>query len=171
MRDLLIGALAGIVGTYSMTVAKEELYPLLPHRQRYPLPPREITQDVAERALGRSLPPGPMTTATLASHFGFGALCGAGFAALGLHRRRAVRRGAAYGLGVWAASYLGWLPLARILTPATRHPAERNALMIAVHVVWGGVTGLAASRLARSPMLYGGDDPLPDRARSRRTAP
>lgn len=165
MRDLLIGALAGIVGTYTMTVAKETLYPLLPERQRYPLPPREITQDLTERTIGHALPPGPMTTATLAAHFGFGALCGAGFAALGLHRRQAVRRGVAYGLGVWATSYLGWLPLAGILTPATRHPAERNALMIAVHVVWGGITGLAASRLARSAMLYGGHGPLPDRDR------
>ena len=43
----------------------------------------------------------------------------------------------AYGLGVWAMSYLGWIPAARILTPAHRHPLRRNLLMIAAHIVWG----------------------------------
>jgi uncharacterized membrane protein YagU involved in acid resistance len=42
-----------------------------------------------------------------------------------------------YGLGVWALSYLGWIPAARILAPAYRHPVRRNLLMIAAHVVWG----------------------------------
>ena len=42
-----------------------------------------------------------------------------------------------YGLGVWAMSYLGWIPAVRILTPAHRHPLRRNLLMIAAHIVWG----------------------------------
>ena len=35
----------------------------------------------------------------------------------------------------------------RILTPATRHPPARNSLMLAAHVVWGGVTGVTAAYL------------------------
>jgi uncharacterized membrane protein YagU involved in acid resistance len=49
--------------------------------------------------------------------------------------------GATFGLGVWVASYLGLMPMLGILRPATRHPARRNALMIAAHLVWGGVLG------------------------------
>ncbi|ASP86732.1 hypothetical protein CDO26_19225 (plasmid) [Sinorhizobium meliloti] len=36
--------------------------------------------------------------------------------------------GPAYGLAIWAASYLGWIPAAGILTPATKHPMSRNLL-------------------------------------------
>jgi len=50
--------------------------------------------------------------------------------------------GSGYGLAIWAASYLGWIPAAGILTPATKHRASRNLLMLAAHVVWG--TALAA---------------------------
>jgi hypothetical protein len=59
-----------------------------------------------------------------------------------------VLAGVGFGLAVWAVSYLGWLPAAGILSPATEHPARRNALMIGAHVVWGATTGLAVGRLS-----------------------
>ena len=46
-----------------------------------------------------------------------------------------------------AAVAMGLLPAAGILKPATEHPARRNALMIASHLVWGAALGaLLASR-------------------------
>jgi uncharacterized membrane protein YagU involved in acid resistance len=42
-----------------------------------------------------------------------------------------------FALLVWLVSYLGWIPAANILPPATDQPKRRNALMIAAHVVWG----------------------------------
>jgi len=42
---------------------------------------------------------------------------------------------------VWGGSYLGLLPSLGILRPATDHPAQRNALMIAAHLVWGATLG------------------------------
>jgi uncharacterized membrane protein YagU involved in acid resistance len=70
---------------------------------------------------------------TLLAHFGLGGLTGAFFALL-----PAIRGGGmAYGLSVWALSYLGWIPAARILTPARRHPLKRNLLMVVAHIVWG----------------------------------
>jgi hypothetical protein len=51
-------------------------------------------------------------------------------------------------VAVWAGSYLGWLPAAGILSPATEHPARRNALMIASHVVWGAAAGVIVERLS-----------------------
>ena len=52
--------------------------------------------------------------------------------------------GVVYGLTVWAGSYLGLLPAAGILRPAAEHPPRRTALMIAAHVLWGGVLGALA---------------------------
>src|SRR5690606_35446159 len=100
----------------------------LPVDEQYPLPPREIvdrTIDVEQEGAAR--------TATMLSHFGFGAVAGLLYA-LPLVNRVG---GPSYGLGVWAASYLGWLPAFRILAPATDHPAQRNLLMLAAHVVCG----------------------------------
>jgi putative membrane protein len=54
----------------------------------------------------------------------------------------AAATGTAFGLLVWTASYLGLLPSAGILSPATAHPARRNALMIVAHVIWGVTLGL-----------------------------
>ena len=48
---------------------------------------------------------------------------------------------------VWVASYLGLLPAMRILTPATEHPARRNALMISAHVIWGACLGVLLERI------------------------
>jgi hypothetical protein len=47
-----------------------------------------------------------------------------------------------YDLLVWGASYLGWIPAAGLISPATQHPARRNLLMAFVHLLWGA--GLAA---------------------------
>lgn len=161
--DLLVGGLAGIVGTFAMTVAKRQLYPMLDSRERYPLPPREITQGLGEKATGHRLSRGGMINATLAAHFGFGAANGLLFTLLGLHRQHAVAKGVAFGTLVWVASYFGGLPMTGVLSPATRHPARRNALMVAVHLVWGGATGFAASQLAASRGLYEGHRRQPDR--------
>jgi uncharacterized membrane protein YagU involved in acid resistance len=70
------------------------------------------------------------------------------------------KTGAAAGLAVWLASYMGWIPAVHILEPATRHPARRNALMIAVHLVWGAGTAAALRelKLARETILAGGED-------------
>ncbi len=137
----LLGGLAGIAATAAMTVAMRRLWRGLPASERYPLPPREIT----ERLVGDRLPgrrsEATLRHATVAAHFGFGAATGALFPLLSTARSPGA--GAAYGVAVWAASYFGWVPGLRILAPASAHPARRNALMIAAHLVWGAaVAGL-----------------------------
>jgi hypothetical protein len=76
--------------------------------------------------------------ASLNAHLAYGAATGA---LLGLAAERPrVATGAAYGVLIWAASYFGWVPALRLLKPANAHPQRRNLLMIAAHLVWGGVT-------------------------------
>jgi hypothetical protein len=140
------GALAGLIATVPMTLFMLACHRNLPPAQRYPLPPSLI----AKRSFGGIALPGkpapmPNLAATLASHFGFGAATGALFAAApaSLQREYPVGTGIAYGLCVWAASYLGWVPVLGLMPPATRQPTARNAMMIAAHVVWGATLGVA----------------------------
>ena len=143
------GALAGLIATVPMTVAMAVMRRRLPRREQYPLPPREITMEIADRAgIEEHLDEGERRAATLVSHFAYGAATGALYAPLAERTRgHPALKGVTWGLAVWTGSYLGWLPAAGILRPATEHPVRRTALMIGAHVVWGAVTGLAAERL------------------------
>ena len=138
------GALAGLLATIPMTVAMEMMHRRLRPENRYHLPPYELTMNALQQVgLARRLNPRSRRYATLALHFGYGALVGALYPML--CRRPSGNRlalGAAYGVGIWSASYLGWIPAARLLTPAVHHPAQRNLLMLAAHLVWGSSLSL-----------------------------
>jgi hypothetical protein len=128
VERFVYGMLAGIAATVGMPAAMRRMHARLPAEERYPLPPREITGRIGGGFAGAD--------AAMLSHFGYGALTGGLFA---LQERRTLRLGALYGIGVWVASYFGWVPFARILAPASHHPPRRNALMIAAHFVWGAL--------------------------------
>ena len=145
----VIGAIAGFVATEVMTVPAAQMFPRLPPRERYPLPPREIT-DRLLRLFGNPTPSDSVRLAsTLANHFLFGAAAGALYYLLptGL---RTPPASVGYACLVWAASYFGWVPMFKFLEPASRHPARRNVLMVAAHVVWGAALWASGSLLARS---------------------
>jgi uncharacterized membrane protein YagU involved in acid resistance len=150
MNRVLLGALAGLAATAPMTLAMKLMHEQLPREEQYPLPPRQVTEGVAEKAgVDRHLDEETREAATWVSHFAYGTACGALYGALSgeVIDERPLLAGAGFGLAVWAGSYLGWLPAAGILSPATEHPARRNALMIAAHVVWGATTGVMLERL------------------------
>ena len=152
---LLIGGIAGFVGTMAMTAAMRRLHQHLPEEERYPLTPREIIDSASEGA-GVPLTNEAAKDVTTAAHFAYGAACGAGLAAL--QPRAGAGTGAAAGVMVWLGSYLGWIPALDILKPATEHPPRRNALMIAVHLIWGSATALAMRELVaiRETMIEAG---------------
>jgi len=137
------GLIAGIVATGPMTAAMILWHRRLPLAQRYPLPPREITGKIAAKAgVREELSESGESAVTLLSHFGYGSAAGLLYAFLtGNVTLPGVLKGILFGLVVWTASYLGLLPAAGILKPATQHPAERNFLMIGAHVIWGAVLG------------------------------
>jgi hypothetical protein len=148
------GAVGGIVGTVAMTAAMRRLFAALPSEERYPMPPREITErtmPAIDEAGTRDL--------TVLTHLGFGAVAGAVSTAV---RPLGPGGGSLWGIIVWLGSYFGWVPLGGILKPASEHPVRRSALMIVVHLVWGSVTAIAAKELlaARSSILAAG--PLRD---------
>jgi uncharacterized membrane protein YagU involved in acid resistance len=145
---LLLGALAGLVGTAAMTATMRALHRRLPVQQRYPLPPREIIHEVLPEPAERTMPEHHRQNLTIAAHFGYGAATGALYAMT--RPPQSAGLGALYGVLVWGASYLGWIPGARILRPATQHPGRRNALMLASHLVWGATMAATLHELQRA---------------------
>lgn len=153
--ELPTGLVSGLIATAPMTAAMELLHRRLPPHERHPLPPRQITQRLTRKVgVEQELDEPGHRALTLVSHFGYGGAAGGVYALLAdrvLPRpgrgdaippvARGAVQGAGYGVLVWAASYLGLLPAAGLMAPATRHPARRNALMIVAHLIWGATLG------------------------------
>ena len=152
---LLLGAIAGVAGTVAMTAAMNRLHPRLPRSDRYPLPPREITERIVDVEGNAAI-----KDAATAAHHGYGAVTGALLAAA--QPAMTVRFGSGAGVAVWAASYFGWIPAMGVLSPAHRHPPARNALMIAAHLVWGAVTAASYRELVAARRTVFRDGPVAD---------
>lgn len=150
MNSLIVGAAAGLFATVPMTLAMKAMHSQLPPEERYPLPPRLIVENAADAAgMEEDLDEKDEHRATWLAHFAYGAATGALYNATlnAIEMKPTAANGLAYGTGVWALSYLGLLPAVGLLAPATEHPARRNALMIASHLVWGASLGWAARRM------------------------
>jgi uncharacterized membrane protein YagU involved in acid resistance len=146
---LVKGATAGFVATAPMSISMLIGWTLLPRREKYPLPPRLITEEITERVgIEDQLSEDQMIGLTIFSHFGYGALFGALYALYEKQMRmHSSLKGALTGLALWIGSYLGWLPALGILRPATRHPWRRNLLMILAHLAWGVTLGELTRKL------------------------
>ena len=152
MNKYLKGAIAGAVATVPMTIVMTRLFRELPTpQQRAPLPPVQITAELAERTnTRRQLTGHRLTAAALLAHFAYGAATGMPYSALAPRTRvTPAITGPVYGIAIWVASYLGWIPALRILPPATEHPKERNGLMLVAHVVWGAALAASVGFLER----------------------
>ncbi|HEX6377316.1 MAG TPA: hypothetical protein VFZ91_16530 [Allosphingosinicella sp.] len=160
---LIIGGIAGLVGTMAMTAAMRRLHRRLPAQERYPLTPREIV-DSGSKQLGVPIVGEAAKDVTTAAHFAYGAAMGAMIAAMNPDPKK--RTGAAAGAAIWLASYMGWIPAVGTLEPATKHPARRNLLMIGVHLVWGAATAAAMRELRAARETLFRDGPGKDAPRS-----
>ena len=115
-------------------------------------------EKVAEHALGRAgageTSEREQNVAASLAHLAFGAGAGGVFSLA--HRRLSlpmptVVQGVAFGVGVWAASYKGWMPALGILPPAEHDQPGRRRTMVLAHVVFGAVLGsIEKSRCERS---------------------
>jgi hypothetical protein len=141
----LRGAGAGAAATIAMSA------PMLA-AQRLGLMGRQPPEAIAAAVTGD---PDSKKTDVLAvaGHLAFGAGSGALYG-LAAGRRAGPLTGLAYALGVWAASYQGWLPALGILPPADRDRPGRPAAMIVAHLVFGGTLG----RLLRQGVHGNADD-------------
>ncbi len=137
--NLLKGALAGAGATVPMTISMYALRQLLLPRNTLPLGPNRVMHWFeAQTTLDQHLNRDQHVALMLASHIGYGALAGMVYAPYAAqHSAASVQRGMTFGLLVWAASYVGWLPMLQIVPfPPHRAPARR-IIMITAHLVWG----------------------------------
>jgi uncharacterized membrane protein YagU involved in acid resistance len=146
---LLVGALGGLSATGPMTIVMILLHRILPFKERYSLPPREITVHLAQKAdLHKKLDSEARAALTLINHFGYGALAATIYALVESRVSASwLLKGLVFGAVVWVVSYFGLLPAAGILEPATKHPPSRNLLMLVVHLVWGLFVGIFVETL------------------------
>jgi uncharacterized membrane protein YagU involved in acid resistance len=146
------GLLAGFLATLPMTVFMMLLFRRLPRKEQYPLPPRQIAMELAEKAgVKPRLEETERTGLTLLAHFAYGTVMGALYSLfVGKVPGPALLKGMAFGLVVWAGSYLVLLPALGILRSATHHPLRRNVLMISAHIIWGAVLGWTVQALTKS---------------------
>ena len=108
-------------------------------------PPKRLVRRMARRFGVPARRTGRGTwLAAAAGHLGFGASCGALYAAA-VPRSTPVR-GMAFGLGVWAVSYLGWIPALGLLPPPHRDNPRRAWTTLTAHLVYGAVLGAGLSR-------------------------
>jgi uncharacterized membrane protein YagU involved in acid resistance len=116
------------------------------------MPPEKVVHGILHQATGgHEMKRDTRIAWTLAAHLGYGVVTGALYgAAVGRTGTlgKAALKGAAFGVGVWAGSYAGWLPMAGILPPAWRQPAGETAELVVSHLVWGTLTGLMTELLA-----------------------
>src|SRR5689334_7448047 len=133
------GAAAGFAATGPMTLVMAAAREVLPEHEQYELPPRIVTERAARKGgVAHRMDESEKKGATTAAHFAFGAGAGAVYGAVApLLPLPPVVNGVAYAMGVWASSYLGWLPAAGLHPPAHRESAGRNAMTVGAHVVWG----------------------------------
>lgn len=146
---MIHGAAAGWVATAPMTLFMELAWRLLPAREKYPLPPRIITNKLRRRwASKRPFRQTGETALTLFLHFLFGAMAGVVYGVFENEiNTKSHLKGISAGLILWSGSYLGWIPATHLLPSAVKQPWRRTLLMIVAHVVWGGALGLIIQRL------------------------
>lgn len=144
MRPLVRGAAAGVVATVPMSAV------MLAARKAGLIgqqPPESIVRRAGD-LLGA--PPGGATAHALGAvaHVGFGATAGAAYALLP-RRGRPALRATGLALGIWGASYEGWVPVFGALPAAHEDRPARPWVMVAAHVVFGLVLGPLEQRWRR----------------------
>ncbi len=140
--DILKGAAAGFAATVPMTIAMEGLRAALPREQHRRMPPREIVDRTVDKAgAAPEVDRGDRVAITTLAHLAFGTLAGAVYGAMVGSRRSSVLKGVGFGLAVWALAYGVGLPSLGLHPAAADDTNDRNAVLLASHVVWGATLG------------------------------
>lgn len=149
----IAGAVAGFIATIPMTIFMRRLFKELPPNEKYPLPPRIITENLTKKiGIKKEIEKaGGMTPATWVSHFAFGTAAGLWYGLRNFRTKDAsTGDGIRFAMKVYALQYGGTLPMSGLFPPIQSQPLERNALMVAAHVVWGATLGFLTNQLTRS---------------------
>jgi uncharacterized membrane protein YagU involved in acid resistance len=155
------GVAAGVVGTAAMTAWQELSARLMSSGDESPeggeqtepsdpweqaSAPANVAKRIGEGVFQREVSADLIPVLTHAMHWGYGTGWGAvyGLLAGSSSGGSGVRRGAKFGLGVWAASYLQLVPMG-LSEPPWKYPAKDTAMEISYHVVYGVGVGVGFS--------------------------
>lgn len=143
LSAVLRGVWSGLIATSTMTTTLFKYHQELNPSEKSPLPPAMLTESILKHVPGtQKLSREARVQAAMTSHFAFGATTGVLYSLLAPRMKGApVIKGALFGLGVWGTSYLGWIPAFGLKPQAPKMTAQRNAMMILAHVVWGATLG------------------------------
>lgn len=146
IRYLLKGAFAGTIAALVMSI------PMVVARRAglvHQHAPEGITRSLLVRSGIESSPSREQQDVVAGVlHLGFGAIGGVMFAAAAKPLARRGRplgqvpftlSGMLYGLGVYAVSYLGWLPALGLMPPPPKDEPARPPLMVVAHLIYGAV--------------------------------
>lgn len=151
------GLLAGVAGTAAMTAAQSLGAELQSNADSSPEPwdpwadapaPAQVAKQIGEGVFGLDVSPRLIPALTQFMHWGYGIGWGSIY---GLANRNArtsglnARRGAAFGVFVWAMSYVQLVPLG-IYQPPWRYPASELRSDLAYHLAYGLGTAAAFRR-------------------------
>ncbi len=142
------GALAGFGATIPMTMSMA-LLKRFPERDPTPIPPKRVAREMVRKVDVAPSPKGlKQAIFTYTTHFGFGAAAGVLYA-LVVRRpeNHPAWKGLGFGLGVWATSYMGWIPALGILPSPSHETKQHLASQVLSHVVWGTVLGTISASL------------------------
>ena len=124
-------------------------------------PPKRLVRGLAGHAGIPTKRRGAGTvTVTGAAHLGFGLGAGALYGAV-VHRS-SVPRGVAFGIGVWAVSYAGWIPALRLMPPPQKDLPGRAWTILSAHAVYGAVLGAALASYDSAHSDAASDSPRAD---------
>ena len=147
LRTVARGALAGALATALMTPV--QLLGMRPRsrwdRVRW-MPRRVFARAAARAGLARRSDTDEKTALAAGAHFAYGTTFGILYALWRGRRGGSLASGIAFGLALWAASYAGYLPALRLVPPPDREDPAQTERLIAAHVVYGAVLGLAVGR-------------------------
>lgn len=149
-----LGAAAGFAGTLAMqglrTTSERLLPDTMPPMRK---DPGEFMVEQAERLLApqtrERVPAALENAAGLGLAVCYGLTAGALYGALRPRDGSLFRDGAALGLGVWAAGYLGWMPALGLVPPITEQRPPQALGPMLRHVLFGIATVAAFRGLER----------------------
>ncbi len=120
------------------------------------LPPGCMAAALCDAVGLRARPRWARNALAVVLHLGVGAAAGGLFALPRGRPRMPVApalQGIAYGVVVWLASYMGWVPAVGLLPVATRDEPRRPVVMVVAHGVYGAVLGALVGYRSRRRML------------------
>jgi putative membrane protein len=151
LRGIVAGLVAGIVGAGAMSIA-HKAFPAAAEQEQGEDSTVKVADSLTRRLLGRPLPDDKKPLAGNIVHYAFGAGVGALYGGLAaVVPRVTVALGLPFGVAVWLGAHVIMVPALGLAAPPTRQPLSKEALELALHLVYGAVTELGR-RLIRQTL-------------------